>query len=691
MERVKNLIKIIEKYQILKVLICSLILGICVVTIVRADDLSIQLTKEIVFKNGYGQIEAKPILKNVNKDIKVMGEYNVETKNGNVEMKIDRVLYDGKIYQLSEPFISKRRLKNYLTAKLDKDAKLKLSDGNHDEILAILNGEATPAKDTTKTANTTTNNTSDVNSGSSNSYSGYGSGRSSSSGSSYTPYILSSSDTSSTTSTTSSTSSSSTKCNDPQVNGDEVIVYTDDNGTCTKHTLGTDQLYYKYNTTSCANKIDYDNNVVSIGQEQYVYIDDAEYKVTSCAYEREVPLEISYDNCEAIPNFQTKIAKIQAQYYYSFNNTKTNVGECFSTGETTTIYDDDYNSCDYRLDFVNGVAIKQTQWYYYWNNVKTTLGECVDASDKDSFTYDLYEDAVECGCDTYDINNTTATICQSKLVFNGLDGSKTDATDCRVIFDYGLPIMEEFSGYAYKDDSKQTIRKINQYFYSKYGQKIYITKDVETNVSYPYKYESCGWNNNDDELYSTIKTRIYFEDTDENVTVEVLSCDDEANLNITVMPYVQISTTENVTETLSEKTLVLDSTTNRYYIYGTDTYIENTPNASRNICYYTANSTTLYSGSCPLNCYYSTYNPNRTCSTSVPSSLSSEIQASLSITITDSYISDTITYHSTVTSIKDGYANNQVIELVETYIKYLRPDGSYYTSTTPVSTLYYAR
>lgn len=92
-----------------------------------ADDLSIQILRDIKFSNGFGQIEGKPILKdkNISKDIKVMGEYNVEEKNGNVIMKINKVLYDGKIYDLSEEFNTKRRLKNVKTANLKKGAKIK--------------------------------------------------------------------------------------------------------------------------------------------------------------------------------------------------------------------------------------------------------------------------------------------------------------------------------------------------------------------------------------------------------------------------------------------------------------------------------------------------------------------------------------------------------------------------------------
>ena len=168
----------------MKRLILSLVLSaFAMLNVAFADDLSIQITREIKFANGFGQIEAKPILKNVSKDIKVMGDYNVDEKSGNVVMKIDKVLYDGKIYDLSESFSTKRRLKNVKTAVLKNKAKIKLSGGSHPELLAIFNDENTSGKkadgkgSSNSTASNSTNSTSSgSDSGSSSYYSrGYGS------------------------------------------------------------------------------------------------------------------------------------------------------------------------------------------------------------------------------------------------------------------------------------------------------------------------------------------------------------------------------------------------------------------------------------------------------------------------------------------------------------------------------------
>lgn len=201
-----------------------------------ADDLSIQILREIKFSNGFGQIEAKPILNNVSKDIKVMGEYNVEEKNGNVVMKIDKVLYGGKIYDLSEPFSVKRRLKNAKTATLKKQSKIKLSGGSHPELLAIFNNENTSGKKSkdgsgsNSTANNASNTSQNSSSDSTGSYfsRGYGSTQS------QYPYMSYGSSSESESDKSSSTTDSNGSCKSPEIKDGMVYVYPLISGVCTK-------------------------------------------------------------------------------------------------------------------------------------------------------------------------------------------------------------------------------------------------------------------------------------------------------------------------------------------------------------------------------------------------------------------------------------------------------------------------
>lgn len=487
-----------------------------------ADDLSIQILREIKFSNGFGQIEAKPILNNVSKDIKVMGEYNVEEKNGNVVMKIDKVLYGGKIYDLSEPFSVKRRLKNAKTATLKKQSKIKLSGGSHPELLAIFNNENTSGKKSkdgsgsNSTANNASNTSQNSSSDSTGSYfsRGYGSTQS------QYPYMSYGSSSESESDKSSSTTDSNGSCKSPEIKDGMVYVYPLISGVCTKKAVSQSNVYKKQNTSTCPNKTDYDNMSVSIGEEQFAIIDDTEYRVKSCYYTDTLELQSTTDSCKVIPDYDNKQGRVQKQFWYILNNERVNTGSCVPTGEIIPIYDDDYNSCQYRFDFENNVAIKQTQWYHRYENKKQNLGECVDVSNEKlpKMTYAMYETTQGCECKEAD----GMKLCQSKLAFNGMNNTKENATECRYINAEGIGLIDEFVGhYSFKDDSRQAIKKINQYFEGVGGERVYVARDKETNQSFPYKEMSCGWEHDNDKKLSYHKTKIIIEDP------ELLTLSDE--------------------------------------------------------------------------------------------------------------------------------------------------------------------
>lgn len=485
-----------------------------------ADDLSIQITREIKFANGFGQIEAKPILKNISKDIKVMGDYNVDEKSGNVVMKIDKVLYGGKIYDLSESFSTKRRLKNVKTAVLKNKAKIKLSGGSHPELLAIFNDENTSGKKadgkngsgSNSTASNSTNSTSSGSDSGSSSY--YSRGYGSSSGSSQYPYYgygSGSSSSGSSSDKSSPTTDSNGNCKSPEIRDGMAYVYPLINGVCTQKAIAESNVYKKQNTSTCPNKTDYENMAVSIGEEQYAIIDDTEYRVKSCYYTDTIALSATTENCSVIPDYDNKQGAVQKQYWYILNNERVNIGSCVPTGEVIAIYDDDYNACQYRFDFENGKAIKQTKWYYLYENKKKHLGECVDVSAEKlpKMTYPMYENAQGCECNEV----SGVKLCQTKLSFNGMGNTKEDATECRYIDTEGVKLIDEFVGnYSFKDDSRQAVKKINQYFIGEGGERVYVTKDKETNKSYPYKEMSCGWEHIDDKKLSYHKTKFIIKD-----------------------------------------------------------------------------------------------------------------------------------------------------------------------------------
>lgn len=564
------------------------------------DTIDIKVNEDINFEDGFGMLQARPVLQGVQQDVQLLGEYNVNTQNNNVEIKFDKVIYQNQTYTLTEPFTKQARLKNPKNAVLKKDSKIKIAGGSKSEILSILNGSPNGAGGA-KGGGIKSNANGDggslaskfgdkkSGSGSGGNY-GYGSNTSgatrSNTSSPYNyPYSLSDSNNSNNLGSSSTravdygspTTNSDGSCKSPYIQDNIVGVYTSNNGNCQLLTAPVSAIYLKENQPTCQNKIDYSNKSVEIGQEQYIAMDDnKEYKISQCQYSQPIKLSSEIGKCKAIPNYETNQASVQRQYFYIKENQRINVGTCTPATEEIRMQDD-VNACEYRLDFIDKVAIKQTQFFYMSDNKRYDVGECVDKKDQ-KFKYAMFE--TPSGCNFTTLGNGVK-LYETKLVFNDLQRSLHDATECRIIDTNGLEVLEEFAGYSYKDTSKQALRKINQYFIGEGNQKIYLTKDVETNKSYPYQTEPCQWVNDDTNMVSSIKIASFFEDTDENKKIYAQTCDDPTNLNETKIGYVRMGYDNKVVEIFENKTLILDG--DKYKIYGTDFYIENAPITARNI------------------------------------------------------------------------------------------------------------
>lgn len=562
------------------------------------DHLDIKVTQDINFDDGFGMLQAQPILKGV-KDIQLIGQYNVNPQNGNVEMKFDKVIYRDQTYTLTEPFVKQARLKNPKSAVLKKDSRIKIAGGSKSEILNILNntseGGSASARNGANGNKTGTsgNQIGGVASGSNtnnrSNNTGYGSSSNGTNGYnaynpaySNLPYLGSGVDLTSGSSNAkpnfaSATTNDDGSCKSPYVKDGVVGVYVSVAGSCKLFTAPESAIYIKENQATCQNKIDYVDKTVQIGQEKYIAMDDnKEYKISQCEYSKPITLSSEIGKCKAIPDYTENKALIQRQYFYIKDNQRVDVGNCTPTNEKISMLDDT-NQCDYRLDFVNKTAIKQTQFFYIADNKKYNVGECVDKKGE-KFQYPMYETPSNCPFTTL---TSGEKIYQTKLVFNDLNNSIHNATDCRLIDTQGIKVFEEFAGYNYKDTSKQAIRKINQYFIGVGNRKIYLAKDVETNKSYPYESETCEWVNDDVKMVSTMKLAMYFQDTDENKKVYMQKCNDPKNFNEVKIAYVPLHSRGKLIDTQKNKTLIPEN--GKLKIYGTSSFIENTGIPNNNI------------------------------------------------------------------------------------------------------------
>ena len=635
------------------------------------DDLDLKLSQDVSFKDGYGLITAYPqnITDELKNKLKFMGEYNVD-KNSNVSIRFKRIQYDGRVYDLTEPFEKKLRLKNPQTAKFVNGAKIRVSGGNREEILQIVNRQQAESKAQAK--NNVKNQLQRDNKGNDLSSALSSIGRSSTGSSSYYPYTYATTDSSSNTGDYSdSATNSDGSCRSPIVSDGVVSVFatTSTGGACKRFTAPASSIYYKYGEATCKNKIDYESKTISVGREGFVTLDDnKEYKVSSCEYLPTQELKSDLSQCLAIPNYKDKTATIQNQYYFVLENERHNVGGCTTTEEKVPLQED-LNQCTYRHDFVRKLSIKQRQFFYMQGNTRQDVGECVD-KDEEGFRFPHYEDNTTCSYDVVD----DRVFYQSRLAFTDLTGGRSYATECRVISAGGLEVFEELSGYQFDSSTKTAQRKVNQYFFIPDTQvKRYIKKDVLTNKSYPYQESLCKWEHHDDEKYSLKYSKISFQDTDENKEVIVSKCDN--SINRQEYPYTYLGEERTVEETLSGKTLIPEKQTDEnisYKIYGTNDYIIGTPNAVFNI------QETGLTGS--LNDIKKAYNEEQLAGLEFPSysntySCSYENGQGLQRPTTC-----TKTYYNVKT--KTNYGTNQNIQKQSVKETYRRADGTkFYTET----------
>lgn len=605
---------------------------------VTDENLDIKINQDVSFGDGFGTITGYPqnIAKEFRDKIKFIGEYNLDKSTGNLTIRFKRIQYDGKIYELTESYEKKMRLRKPKSARIKAGGKILVAGGNKQEILDIVNQKkqalakaeddnalkeldrGAEAKDTANLGSILAGGSNGTNSSSSN----------------YPYYLDSTSDSSSKGDYSSATTQSDGTCKPPSISGGVVSVYTTTStgGACKLFTTSESAIYYKYNQPSCQNKINKETNEVSIGKEGFVTLDDnKEYKVVACQYE---PLDVSKNvyykynlptcpnkvdyqnkritlgregfvtlddekeykvvgcqympeqdlmselsNCEALTDFKNKTARIQEKFFYMLNNEKVSIGGCTPTGEEVPLQEDINNAkCTYRHDFVRKLSIKQVQWFYMQGNKRFDVGGCVD-KDEDGFRFPHFEDDTTCEYQVID----DKVFYKNRIAFNDLTGGKQFATDCRVTEAGGIEIKEELAGYLYQNDLRQAQRKVNQYFLTPHtGAKKYIAKDVLSDKTYPYKETLCKWEHHDDEKYSLRFSKLFFVNDDENVEVVVNECSDTIGLQ--TMPYVYLGEERQESGMEMGKTLIPqgDQAKDGWKIYGTETYILNTPNFSRN-------------------------------------------------------------------------------------------------------------
>ncbi|WP_024954366.1 hypothetical protein [Sulfurospirillum arcachonense] len=718
----------------------------------ESDSLNVKTEQDIFFKNGFGTIYAKPMLKDkqLQENIKLQGEYNVE-KNKNAVIKFNKLQYKGKLYDLSNPFSKKGRLKKR-DIVMKKDSNILVTGGDKQEFLDIINSIKDDEKKSKDTKNNENDNTVSNASIPSSSY------PSSSNDKGFSPlaYDNNNDDSDNDTSTSNDSLQQTVQC-DPNFIKDGIATYYVQQGLiCAGKT--SNAYYPKYNTSSCPNKVDYEKNTIQLGSELYVTdIQAGEFLVRGCVYDDAIELLSEVGMCKAKPNYEKNTAQIQKQYYYIFKNQREDVGNCTPTDETInlesevgsctpgvdfekneailrkqffyvldnqkvelgecTISDDriplenDLSSCeDERHDFTINKSFAQTQYFYTWQNVRYDIGDCVDAGE--NYIYNHYLDDTTCQYQVID----GRVLYKQRVAYDDLLGVKKFATDCQTTSSGGLEMQEEFAGYTYQDATKQAIRRINTYFFIPgTTTKEYVDKGIETSKAYPYIEKQCNVVNSDENLTTTFFREVTFEDTDENKLVELYPCQADK-----VIPYQKLSVTEVLVDTLT-KQITLPSGTG-YKILGTDKMLVGQPNWTRKSPNHTSSNVkakssvktdlaytynyikkyignnwlgTIFTGTIGDFTYKYSLGNWRTGGNVAFNTLSPKaVNISVTPNDTSKECGDNWCYDYGYIwrfALKPNYADNQIIDVIESQQDYLRADGTTYTQPNSGTLKYIAK
>lgn len=669
------------------------------------EGLSVRPTQDVSFSNGFGTIFAKPMLndKNLQEKITLQGQFNVDEIN-NVEITFDKVQYQGKLYSLDSVFVKKSRLRDR-SAILKKEDNFVVVGGNQDELLNILNLEV----ETTKEKND--DNLADINYGASGS-NAYDSSSRGNFGNGILPTTIKSETIGDDHPSKWERSNDATMivdCPTPTYSNGIATYYVQQGTVCIKQT--SNSAYEKYNTRSCQNKVDYENNQISLGFEMFVTTPEGQdILVKSCEYEEPIKLQSEVGSCKAIADFENNKALISKQFYYIHENSRKNVGQCTPTSISVPL-EHDLNVCkDDRHDFTKGFSYPQTQYFYRYENVKRNIGECVDAHE---YEYKHYMDDTTCDWEVID----GRVFYRQRVAYDDLLGQKKFATDCETTSSGGIEVHEEFAGYNFYDQSKQAIRKINKFFYvPDTTNKIYVDENIETTKAYPYIEEECKIENDDEALKTIFYKQITFNDTDEDKIVEVSPCQVDQ-----IIPYQKLSVTEVLVDTLTDQ--LIEPTGTAYKILDTNKVLTGQPNWTRNTpSFKTPNLTHSGKGYNPSSGTLSVIT-NEICTEWSGGNVNSKLERKIGdvfvqlwrevfsikiyvrkcnfpisstkivkVTTNFKWLSDSPTFNYYFQyELKNGAADNQIIDVIESQQDYLRGDGTTYTQPNSGTLKYIAK
>jgi len=278
---------------------------------------------------------------------------------------------------------------------------------------------------------------------------------------------------------------------------------------------------------SCDPRISLDDKKVYLQHKQVTVNDSGDIVATGECIDTGETVDIVKEYgepCNVVYDFDARKAYEQYREYAVVKGETIDITGCSNDFEKSFDIFSEVSDCGVRHDFTAGVSYEQVKLYYTDNEgSKTQITNCIDSGK--SYAHFL----TDLTCSPY-IDETAGKVFEYyRTAYRLDDGSIEYASECRVQEGDGFDLQEAYcedQKYEHDFTAGQSFYRTYDYYINDDNEKIILSDcSRSTAVSFPhiYKTDSCGVENNDENLTSIQKAITVIETPDDG-TIELAPC-----------------------------------------------------------------------------------------------------------------------------------------------------------------------
>ncbi|MGD9554160.1 MAG: hypothetical protein AB7D96_02375 [Arcobacteraceae bacterium] len=225
--------------------------------------------------------------------------------------------------------------------------------------------------------------------------------------------------------------------------------------------------------------------------------------------------------CQPLVDYANKEITFMSREVVNVNGQLEEITPCKFDEASQTLYET-YVGCDVKNDFTNKQSIQQKRYYYMFQNSQQNLGECLDSD----IIFNHYQTSDTC---SFQVLNGTHVVYNKRTAYKDINNIVKYITPCQPSTDGSIALIEQDEGYEHDFVNNQSYPLSSYYFFDPdTNEKIMVQGATKKALNFPHKRESCGYNMNDVGLFGTEKVKIYFTDTQKGEDIFLLQDDLES-------------------------------------------------------------------------------------------------------------------------------------------------------------------